>query len=157
MSFGWSVGDITDAIKILKQVHDAFNHADSSARSQYIESVHFTQVLQDNLQLIQSYVDKVSFNEKSDTARTIHASIGLVKTEWNKLYTFLKERYELIDVDEGGLRRRLRKVLKTVDFGIRDLGAKLMAMKHAISGALTMLGVSLAHELKYVHFALILL
>ena len=148
MSFGWSAVDIKEAIKILKQVHDAFNHADSSARLQYLDALHFTQVLQDNLQLIRSYIEKVSFNELSDTARAIYASIRLVKIEWDKLYAFIKDKYELIEVDESSLRKKLKKILKTADFGIRDLGTKLVAMKHAISGALTMLGVSLAHELK---------
>lgn len=148
MSFGWSAGDVWNALQLVKNVYDAFHHIPDAKKS-FKESMQFLVAFEANLHLIYTYKTKSSSNRSGPSAEAIEGILQVVQVEFEKFKSFLQSKQALHEhVQTETMRKKIQSMLQAVHWGIRDLNKKVHELRQALTQVLSVLGLYLTYEFK---------
>ena len=126
-SFGWSVGDIAQAVKIIVQVTKAFK-ATGGAASKYEDASGFLQSLKTTLDHLAHYVD---LNCSDVYARDILEQLERITSPWNNFKAFIS-KYEK-SLGPSSRQSKLGKAPQTVQYTLKDLSGEVDRLRAAVA------------------------
>lgn len=148
MSFGWSAGDVVNAMLLVKKVYGAFSHI-PEAKKEFNENMQFLLAFELNLNLIHTYLTKSSPNRSGSSVEAIKHILEAVKVEFKKFKTFLESKRALREhIETKSMRTKTQRMAQALHWGIGDLNEKVQELRQGLTQVLSVLGLYLTYELK---------
>ncbi|KAI6912448.1 hypothetical protein KC318_g8475 [Hortaea werneckii] len=129
VGFGWSVGDVATAIKILYAIIQAFDES-KGAKKKYALSSGFLRQLLPVLRRLEDQIKEVSSEERRQellaNARTINDAYGVFDD-------YLRNKYSGLSANEPS---KFKQILATVKWSLDELHDKVQKLKSDVTAAM---------------------
>ncbi|KAL8968672.1 MAG: hypothetical protein Q9183_002355 [Haloplaca sp. 2 TL-2023] len=143
-SFGWSVGDIAMAIRIIVKIAEAFHHA-RDIDKRYAMSRSFLRGLVPVLERIQQCVER----RENDTHREEIMAQGLIIHDaYQSFAAHLDKREDIVLADEQEKSSRWRVARQRFLSALDEMQGKVEKLQARVVNAMAFIGPILAFEIK---------